>query len=106
MRAKVLKELQPMCESDHEECCGDIRVAIGAKLEELDAAFRAECGPCEEWVEEVFDVVLGKENSGDARAGLMEKCLHPGGLVGQMEAGLRGRGFRLLPGGRDSICEN
>jgi hypothetical protein len=60
-----LRKLEPMCEADHEDCCEDIRLVIRSKLDELEAAFGADCGPCEEWVEEVFVLLLGNDADED-----------------------------------------
>jgi hypothetical protein len=56
-----LRKLEPMCAADHEDCCEDIRQVIGAKLDELEIAFSADCGPCEEWVDGVFTLLIGDD---------------------------------------------
>jgi len=76
-----LRKLEPMCEADHEDCCEDIRLVIRAKLDELEAAFGADCGPCEEWVEEIFVLLLG--NDADDEHDHIDDNEH--GLIGRLE---------------------
>jgi hypothetical protein len=77
-----LRKLEPLSDSDYEESCEDIRLVIRAKLDELESAFGAECGPCEEWVNQILVLLLGHDAASDDDDEIEEDDR---GLVGRME---------------------
>ncbi len=68
-REELLK-LEPMCEVDYLECCEDLTEVIRTKLDELECAMGSDCGPCPNWVDEIFTQLLGAEHSNEG--GLMD----------------------------------